>query len=199
MCLIVLLPCEIIGRRKANSMLEESVRQSYLKAMGVTQWQLRTKQDDVPDVPDVSDVSDKPTLIKGLKWLNKTSKNGLLVVLSEQRKELTPESRQLMSKMLKGIHFLPSETGFAISGETASSDEDFSLNSVKAILVLGNEAGRQLVKFSGAKIVPGTEYFSLASRTIVITVHPDDLLSNSDLKQQTWNDLKRLVQLFNNN
>ncbi|MFT5520534.1 MAG: DNA polymerase III psi subunit [Enterobacterales bacterium] len=224
-------------------MLDENNRQSYLKAMGVTEWKLRSGEDEsiinddatltaktpaqsVADnqlkeslqqdsshqsrqleaepttsspssVPESVIAVEKKT-IKGLKWLNQGSKNGLLVVLAQQRKDLSPESRVLMSKMLKGIQFLPSETGFAISGESISSEQELSLDGIKAILVLGNDAGRQLVRFSGAKIIAGTEYFSLDNRKIVITVHPDELLSNPEHKQQTWNDLKQLIHFFNN-
>ena len=196
-------------------MLDEINRQSYLKAMGVTEWKLRSEEDEsiindeatlTAKTPATSSPSSVPEsviavekkTIKGLKWLNQGSKNGLLVVLAQQRKDLSPESRVLMSKMLKGIQFLPSETGFAISGESISSEQELSLDGIKAILVLGNDAGRQLVRFSGAKIIAGTEYFSLDNRKVVITVHPDELLSNPEHKQQTWNDLKQLIHFFNN-
>ena len=201
-------------------MLDEQNRQSYLKAMGVTQWKLRTTEEQPIITQDASftvkesvkPIIDKPVsetpvveikneikkTIKGLKWLNQGSKNGLLVILADQRKKLSPESRELMSKMLKGIQFLPSETGFAISGENLVTEQEFSLEGIKAILVLGNDAGRELVRFSGAKIIPGTEYFSLDKRKVVITVHPDELLANPEHKQQVWNDLKQLVHFFNN-
>ena len=200
-------------------MLDENNRQSYLKAMGVPEWKLRSPEaESIPgqdshhnsnqletesasskssSVAETVIVAEKKT-IKGLKWLNQGSKNGLLVILAEQRKYLSPESRELMSKMLKGIQFLPSETGFAISGENVSSEQGLSLEGIKAILVLGNDAGRELVRFSGAKVIPGTEYFSLDKRKIVITVHPDELLSHPEHKQQAWNDLKQLIHFFNN-
>jgi len=203
-------------------MHDESKRQSYLNAMGVTQWQLRSghpqaetspseveqpavkidndvdqKDAEVPDPLPESESVDNHCFVKGLKLLNQGSKNGLLVILSEQRKELTPQSRLLMSNMLKGIHFLPSETGFAvISGELESADETVSLESIKAILVLGFEAGRQLVKVAGARIIPGTETFTLNDRKIVVSWHPDELHNKQEYKQQAWNDLKQLVHFF---
>ena len=195
-------------------MLAENNRQSYLKAMGVTEWKLRSGEDESiisqgsvstveigattsPNTAVTENVVEKK-IIKGLKWLNQGSKNGLLVILPEERKQLSPKSRELMSKMLKGIQFLPSETGFAISGENVSSEQSLSLEGIKAILVLGSDAGRTLVRFSDAKIIAGTEYFSLDNRKIVITVHPDELLSHPEHKQQTWNDLKQLIHFFNN-
>ncbi|MFT5452138.1 MAG: hypothetical protein ACI9N9_001626 [Enterobacterales bacterium] len=207
-------------------MLDENNRQSYLKAMGVTEWKLRSGEDEsiinpvqgseqssspegsnkvetespASSASPVSEsviVAEKKT-IKGLKWLNQGSKNGLVVILAEQRKQLSPESRELMSKMLKGIQFLPSETGFAISGENVSSEQGFTLDGIKAILVLGSDAGRELVKFSGAKVIAGTEYYTLDNRNVVITVHPADLLSQPEHKQQVWNDLKQLIHFFNN-
>ena len=150
-----------------------------------------------PSSVEATSIIPEKTTIKGLKWLNQGSKNGLVVIIAEQRKKLSPESRELMSKMLKGIQFLPSETGFAISGENVSSEQGFSLEGIRAILVLGNDAGRELVRFSGAKIIPGTEYFTLDKRNVVTTVHPDELLSHPGHKQQAWNDLKQLVHFFN--
>ena len=213
-------------------MLDEAKRKAYLKAMDVTEWQLKGSQiiEDVATVPVVSDqavslqqkaairaklqeikqpepevnvpepVKPQDNLIaKGLIPLNQGSKNGLLVVLSEERKSLSTESRELMSKMLKGIHFLPSETGFAVIGDKAeTSSEAVNLESIKAILVLGNEAGRQLVRVAGARIVPGSEVFSLHDRNIVVTWHPDELINSTQNKQQAWADLKQLVQFFNN-
>jgi hypothetical protein len=195
-------------------MLAENNRQSYLKAMGVTEWKLRSGEDESiisqgsvstveigattsPNTAVAENIVEKK-IIKGLKWLNQGSKNGLLVILPEERKQLSPKSRELMSKMLKGIQFLPSETGFAISGENVSSEQSLSLEGIKAILVLGSDAGRTLVRFSDAKIIAGTEYFSLDNRKILITVHPDELLSHPEHKQQTWNDLKQLIHFFNN-
>ena len=230
-------------------MLDESTRQAYLNAMGVTQWQLpsedvsseelaseqlssvqlssvQVSSSQVPSQKAVEQVRtklaenklsevkqetqpadlkvDSPAkveslpMINGLKWLNQGSKNGLLVVLAEGRKSLSNEGRALMSKMLKGIQFLPAETGFAISGEKVNAAQDFTLKDIKAILVFGNDAGRELVRFSGAKIIPGTEYFSLENCKVVITLHPDELLSHPEHKQQAWNDLKQLVHFFNN-
>ncbi len=198
-------------------MLEEAKRKAYLKAMDVTEWQLKDSQtiEDVEAVPMVSEQEIKQPepeinipepakpqenlIAKGLIPLNQGSKNGLLVVLSEERKSLSPESRELMSKMLKGIHFLPSETGFAIIGDKAETDsEAVNLESIKAILVFGNEAGRQLVRIAGARIIPGSEVFSLHNRNIVVTWHPDELINSNQNKQQAWADLKQLVQFFNN-
>lgn len=199
-------------------MLDEAKRKAYLKAMNVTEWQLRDSQviEDLEVVPVVSEQETKQPepevnipppvkpqdnlIVKGLIPLNQGSKNGLLVVLSEERKTLNPESRELMSKMLKGIHFLPSETGFAVIGDkTETASETVNLESIKAILVLGNEAGRQLVRVAGARIVPGSEVFSLHDRNIVVTWHPDELLTSTQNKQQAWADLKQLVQFFNSN
>ena len=189
-------------------MLDEAKRKAYLKAMDVTEWQLRDSQliEDLETKQPEPDVNIPPPvkaqnnlIVKGLIPLNQGSKNGLLVVLSEERKSLNPESRELMSKMLKGIHFLPSETGFAVIGDKAEvSTETVNLESIKAILVLGNEAGRQLVRVAGARIVPGSEVFSLYNRNIVVTWHPDELINSTQNKQQAWADLKQLVQFFNN-
>ena len=205
-------------------MLDEAKRKAYLKAMDVTEWQLKDSQ-IIEDVDAVSVVSETITaklqeirqtepevnipepvkpqenlIAKGLVPLNQGSKNGLLVVLSEERKSLSPESRELMSKMLKSIHFLPSETGFAVIGDKADTpSEAVNLESIKAILVFGNEAGRQLVRVAGARIVPGSEVFSLHNRNIVVTWHPDELINSTQNKQQAWADLKQLVQFFNNN
>lgn len=216
--------------------MEEARRQTYLKAMGVTQWQLRSGQaetvsDDTsgeqggelkkphpelpgspepkrqaqgriaepepsPENPQPEATSESIT-INGLKWLSQGSKNGLLVVLATERMNMAQDSRQLMSKMLKAIHFLPSETGFAVIGDKPESgDADFSLESIKAILVLGNDAGRMMVQVAGARMTPGTELFSLADKQIVNTVHPDELLQDASLKPQVWNDLKQLLELF---
>ena len=118
-------------------MLEESIRKQYLSAMGVDEWQVRsddtleatsdttqtqenTVQDQIVEPEHTmssTSLKDDPTYVKGLKSLNQYSKNGLMVLLPDQRKELSPESRMLMSKMLKSIHFLPSETEFAVIGE----------------------------------------------------------------------------------
>jgi len=140
---------------------------------------------------------DDSTYVKGLKSLNQYSKNGLMVLLSDQRKELSPESRMLMSKMLKSIHFLPSETEFAVIGE-AYNDERCNLDAIKVILVLGYEAGRQLVNQSGARVIPGSENYMLSNRKVVISWHPDELLSKPEYKQQAWNDLKQLVEFYKN-
>jgi len=200
-------------------MIDEAKRQTYLQTMGVTQWQLRsaesveineeivqpqtiqskqsTHEPVEIETDQVTTNSDEKFIVKGLRSLNHGSKNGLLVVLSEQRKELSPESRMLMSKMLKAIHFLPAETGFAVIGDDDQSASDsFTLDSVKAILVLGNEAGRQLVRIAGARNVPGSNLFSLGQCEIVITLHPDELINSVENKQQAWNDLKQLVQIF---
>ena len=221
-------------------MLDEAKRQAYLKAMDITEWQLRSSddvrltddsasviaatQDTVettnPDIPDhqlkasnidTDDLSNAPSseeprseesmvfAAKGLTWLNTKSHNGLLVVLSEQRKALNPESRQLMSNMLKSIHFLPTETGFAsIADKLDSSEPAGSLESVKAILVFGNDAGRDLVKVAGARIIPGTEVFSLGGKKIVVSLHPDEIIAEPSHKKQAWADLKQLVEFFNN-
>ena len=129
-------------------MLDESKRQSYLKAMGVTQWQLRSAEVEILEADMQSDSTDRSRVqytyktpanelvksqpkvspdqqlmnINGLSWLTPPGKNGLLVVLSEQRKGMNNASRKLMSKMLKSIHFLPSETGFAVIAD-ADSDQ----------------------------------------------------------------------------
>ncbi len=135
--------------------------------------------------------------LPGLTWLNGGSKNGLLVVLSNDRKVLTNEERQLMSKMLNGIKFLPSETGFAsVSENINDSSPEFTLNSIKAILAFGQDAGRHLVRTSGAKMVAGTEVFTLDNKNIVITLHPNDLLAEPELKPQAWKDLKQLLEFF---
>ncbi len=209
-------------------MLEESKRQAYLSAMGITQWQLRSDENAqlataVAQLPESepepvtkanidtsssrnSDGSNQEikqenitSKVKGLRLLNQASKNGLLVILSEQRKNLSPENRMMISKMLKGIHFLPAETGFAvISEQDVASSETVSLETIKAILVLGYEAGRQLVKVSGARIIPGTENYTLNSCHIVVSWHPEELHNKPEYKQQAWNDLKQLVYFFNN-
>ena len=96
----------------------------------------------------VDDNDNHASSIKGLSWLNQGSKNGLLVILSENNKDLTPESRQLMSKMLKGIHFLPSETGFAMISDNAILEaKSCSLEGIKAILVFGNDTGQSSSEF----------------------------------------------------
>jgi len=178
--------------------IEETKRQSYLNAMGVTQWQLRSVESNPQSNQAVVEVK-KQVDIKGLRWLNKGSINGLLVVFSKQRNSLTPDSRLLLSKMLKSIHFLPVETGFAILAEDDnSSAEAFSLETVKAILALGNETNHQLLQLESVSCVPDTKLLILDGRKIVTTWHPDELLENSDNKAQTWDDLKQLVQLFNN-
>ena len=212
-----------MGKGSKVVMLEEAKRQAYLKAMDVTEWKLRegdigatntmTEVEAIPEItktamveeikhqqpeitPQQPDHTQDDLIAKGLIPLNQGSKNGLLVVLSEERKSLSSESRELMSKMLKGIHFLPSETGFAVIGDKVDSSEAVNLASIKAILVLGNEAGRQLVRVAGARIVPGSEVFSLHDRNIVITWHPDELINSTQNKQQAWGDLKQLVQFF---
>ncbi len=140
-------------------------------------------------------LKESPTFVKGLKLLNQGSKNGLLVILSEKRKELSHESRMLMSKMLKSVHFLPSETGFAVIGD-AYKDEKYTLDTINVILVLGYEAGRQLVKQSGARVIPGSENYRLCNRNVVISWHPDELLNKPEYKQQAWDDLKQLVAFY---
>jgi len=203
-------------------MLEESKRQAYLSAMGVTQWQSRfteeeqqapavtqsvepaietrneSQQQSLPEQPiEAIESQTKPNKVEGLRLLNQASKNGLLVILSEQRKDLSSESRMLISKMLKAIHFLPAETGFAvISEQDDSSSEVVSLESIKAILVLGFEAGRQLVKVAGARVIPGTETYTLNDCKVVVSWHPDELHDKPEYKQQAWNDLKQLVNFF---
>ncbi|MCP3675238.1 MAG: hypothetical protein GY829_12305 [Gammaproteobacteria bacterium] len=198
-------------------MLDDAKRKAYLKAMDITEWQLRDPQivEDIETVPVLNELEikrpkpevniDQPVkaleslIANGLIPLNQGSKNGLLVVLSEERKSLRPESRELISKMLKGIHFLPSETGFAVIGDKAeTASETVNLESIKAILVFGNEAGRRLVRVAGARIVPGSEVFSLHNRSIVVTWHPDELINSNQNKKQAWADLKQLVQFFNN-
>ena len=199
-------------------MFDEDKRQAYLKAMDITEWELRTSEETIPTVlpeqeaklsiknNNVEPINVEPINVeansfsaKGLNWLNKASKNGLLVVLSEQRKDLSVESRQLMSNMLKSIHFLPSETGFAtIDDNYDPAKPAGSLESVKAILVFGNEAGRHLVKVAGARIIPGSEVFTLDGRKIVISLHPDEIISDPAHKPQVWSDLKQLVEFFNN-
>ena len=210
-------------------MLDESKRQDYLNAMGVTQWQLRSETSDVQDTIVETAVVQPETVIqkasatqdivepkvqenkteqsqlsiKGLKWLNQGSKNKLLVILPEQRKNLSPESRALMSKMLNAIHFLPSETGFATISDNSESgsevEQQISLDTVKAVLVFGNEAGRQLVKVSNGRVIPGTEAFDLGGLKIVVTFHPEEVGTNPNHKKIVWNDLKLLVELFNSN
>jgi len=188
-------------------MLDEATRQSYLESMGVTQWKLRTVESASEPAPVQAEpvpaelIPAEPvpveSSIKGLKWLNKGSQNGLLVIMSGQAASLSPEGRTLMGKMLNGIHFLPSETGFALTEQPTTETPTFSLTDVKAVLVFGNKAGRELVKLSGAEIVPGTEIFTLDGRKMVATLHPDEVLSNPELKPQVWADLKQLVELFN--
>ncbi len=195
----------VYNRFIRNNMLEESIRKQYLSAMGVEEWQVRTVEEKavqdqkVDPVKMIASTSAKEelTFVKGLKLLNQGSKNGLLVLLSEKRNELSPESRMLMSKMLKSVHFLPSETGFAVIGD-AYKDENCTLDTIKVILVLGYEAGRQLVKQSGARVIPGSENYNLCNRKVVISWHPDELLNKSEYKQQAWNDLKQLVEFYKN-
>ncbi len=184
-------------------MLEESIRKQYLTAMGVEEWQVRT--DDTLETTSYSSetqtqtestsAKEEPTFVEGLKLLNQGSKNGLLVILSEKRKELSPESRMLMSKMLKSVHFLPSETGFAVIGDDYQ-EENCIFDTIKVILVLGYEAGRQLVKQSGARVIPGSENYILSNRKVVVSWHPDELLNKSEYKQQAWDDLKQLVEFY---
>ncbi|MCP4274578.1 MAG: hypothetical protein GY781_21850 [Gammaproteobacteria bacterium] len=214
----------VYNRVIQNNMLEESIRKQYLSAMGVEEWHVRTddtlettsyssetqsktesivseeqtvQDQTIEPVKIVASTSVKaePTLVKGLKLLNQGSKNGLLVLLSEKRKELSPESRMLMSKMLKSVHFLPSETGFAVIGDDYQ-DENCTLDAIKVILVLGYEAGRQLVKQSGARVIPGSENYMLGNRKVVISWHPDELLNKPEYKQQAWDDLKQLVAFY---
>jgi len=202
--------------------MKEEKRQKYLQTLGITQWKLRTDElqgsdvvatkstpSVVEEIANENQIVDEPksnvvqipseqsaTAVKGMTWLNKGSVNGLLVVLSKQGKTLSPENRALMSKMLNSVHFLPSETGFAEISDQDTSTEAFTLDSIKAILVLGNEAGRQLVKIAGARIMPGSEIFSLDGRKIVISLHPEDVVKNKENKQQAWADLKLLLELF---
>jgi len=199
-------------------MIDESIRQQYLSAMGIEEWQVRsddsseslsTEQQNLPKQSDkeqkvepetkieTNSTPDNKITVKGLKLLNQGSKNGLLIILSEKRKELSPESRILMSKMLKSVHFLPSETGFSVIGD-AYKDNNCTLDAIKVILVLGYEAGRQLVKQSGARVIPGSENYSLSNRKVVISWHPDELLNKPEYKQQAWNDLKQLVEFYKN-
>ncbi|MCP4414959.1 MAG: hypothetical protein GY808_20575 [Gammaproteobacteria bacterium] len=188
-------------------MLEESIRKQYLTAMGVEEWQVRTDdtlettsyssetQTQTQTQTESTSAKEEPTFVKGLKLLNQGSKNGLLVILSEKRKELSPESRMLMSKMLKSVHFLPSETGFAVIGDDYQ-EENCIFDTIKVILVLGYEAGRQLVKQSGARVIPGSENYILSNRKVVVSWHPDELLNKSEYKQQAWDDLKQLVEFY---
>ena len=205
-------------------MLDEPTRKAYLDAMGITEWvspdaqptqQSQTstaaaqpvvaeREQPLPATESASpqaaieqaaieSTQPQSAEIPGLKQLNQTSINGLLVVLPEGRSQLSSDARQLMSKMLNAIHFLPKETAFAVTSDASSQ---MSLQGIKAILVMGNEAGQALVKQSGAKIVTGTGYTELNGIKMVVSWHPEELVSHPEHKKLAWQDLKLLLELY---
>jgi len=166
---------------------------SYLDAMGITQWQSREEMVIAEEPAVLSSVAAVHT-ISGLHWLSQGSKNGLLVVLPQNRRDLNSEQRSLMSKMLKSIDFPPKDTGFVtvFDSSTITDKPSVSLEGIRAILALGQEAGAALVQRCGAKNINGTDLFSLNGINMVCTLHPEDLLEEPSLKQQAWNDLIQL-------
>ena len=202
-------------------MMDESTRLAYLETMGVTQWQpigqetlaseepefqaepVQAKTPSQPEKPPVqiakvepSEVqaeTDSQTKLTGLKLITPVSQNGLLVILPMERSELAPEARQLVSKMLNSIHFLPKETAFAVTSE--SVEDTLELTGVRVMLCLGNEGGRHLVRQSGARTLAGTDTLEVMNKKVVCSWHPEELISHPEHKKQAWQHLKLLVEL----
>lgn len=147
----------------------------------------------VVEQPVVKQPESKDDFIQGLKAISKPSQNGLLVVFTEQGKELSPESRSLLSNMLKAIGFQAGQTGYAYTSDTDS----IAIDSIKGILVFGKLAGDAMVLQAGARRVPGEDYLQLDNLPVITTLHPSEIIDTPELKGRAWNDLKLLTRLMN--
>lgn len=204
--------------------MEEQTRQQYLSVMGIGSWELKepiavpsdnNEAEVVVDSQEIAKTAAEPAVkeqpmakqttpvvantehqLTGLKLINSGCQNGLLVVLSEQGKSMQPEARELMSKMLNAIKFLPSESAFAEIGPE-STESVIDSQSISGILVFGNDAGIQMVQKLGARKSIEGDHFELNGMPIVATVHPSDIVKEPTLKATAWSDLQLLQKLFN--
>ncbi|MBT8449964.1 MAG: hypothetical protein KJO69_09755 [Gammaproteobacteria bacterium] len=137
------------------------------------------------------------SLLNGISYITSSPTNGLLVVLPSVSKQLAPEARQLMSKMLNSIQCQPSATGFAELGST-TEDAQISNTGVRCILFMDFQAGKRFIDLNGAQRVPGEDYCTLGDLPIVVSIHPQELVTTPDLKTVAWRDLKLVAQLLQN-
>ena len=131
----------------------------------------------------------------GLRFITKSPANGLLVVLPSVSKELNPEARQLMSKMLNAINCAPSATGFAEAG-TETEIDVLPMTAVKVVLVMDYATGKSLIDLNDAERVPGEEYCKMQNLPLVVSIHPQELVTTPELKASAWRDLKLVAKLL---
>lgn len=133
----------------------------------------------------------------GLRYITSAPMNGLVVVLPSVSKQLNPEARQLMSKMLNSINCKPSETGFAEAGTETMSDT-IPAEGIKALLIMDYGTGKEFIDQNNAERVPGADFCLLGELAVVVSIHPQELVTTPELKAAAWRDLKLIATRLNN-
>lgn len=114
---------------------------------------------------------------------------------------------ELLTKILASVGFDREQVFLCllaniIKNKFADTDADLLFKKIQSlnpafILCFGQVAGQLFSKSPDeVSILRGKEY-SYHSATVLVTHHPEQLIKNSRLKRETWDDMKRLQRLYN--